>query len=804
MDENKYKSSYDDARKQTKTALDAWKKRNTQSTSSSSSLFVDDQVNKRAFLNEKLADKLNEVLESWHNNHSLDTTQKDTFQQCSEYLLEYTKNDSEATQWLNQQAKLTDLARKCADDIAAQGHFLDIKGTEDPNLESFDKLIQAFTQSDFDPLLDATRQCISNRTYKETLYNVGKNNSSTLNFTQRFLLLTCPDYVLTCDNDKSHSRKLLEDMLPNYTELFTHFLPNIDKWTDTVCLCLLYPIQFILSDTSSLSVDEKQLIQEELVTILVKQPLSKDQHEEGRVALVNTALIVLLEIVRSDHKLLGELKKRTADDNKLIENLKQISTNNSDEKMQLRAFELLSLLVPEESMKADDTTKATELFVKNFNEALEDNEDQRAEDLMKGLKGLVQNDEIKQQVVEQNALPSIIQYTKETTDNPAALEVAYALAFNPDAKTAFSEDQDFVDHVAKMKESENKDVAKAAHGIMWKLTDEEKFMKEAEEKESKEESTDDRKEPADDKKESADNKKESEDDKKESEDSVKKPEQYDMMISYCWAQKELCHRINDRLEKDGYSVWLDRDEMRGSIIESMAEAVENSKCILFCISSDYKSSTNCQAEAEYAYNRKRKMIPLVVEKDYKPDGWLGFMTGSKIYIDFADKEDDEFDEAYKLLIAEIKRQEADDSAENEEKKPADDSSTTAEGEPASEESQPPPKQTREYLSAGPVTMWTNEHVNEFLNDKELNPLVPVCKSMNGRVLHEFHQACQTTPSAMYPVINKTLDESSVPLDIFFKFIDELKEYLPPPKPRPVIHFRYYFLYPPSTTNTKTT
>ncbi|UJR19088.1 hypothetical protein I4U23_022219 [Adineta vaga] len=782
MDENKRKSSWDDVQKQAKIALDVWRKRNNQLLSSSSPVSTDEQVNKQAFLNEQLSEKLCEILEYWHINHSLDKTQKDTFQQCSEYLLEYTKNDNEATKWFDKQTKLIDLAKKCADDIASHDYYLDIKGTEDPNLESFDKFIQALTNSDCDQLLDVICRCITNNSYKETLYNVGKNNASTLTLTQQYLLITCPDYILTCDKDESQVQKLLDNMLPNYAELFTHFLPNIEKWTDTVVLCLLYPLRFILSNSSSLSLEDKRLIQEALTTILSKQPLSDSKYEEGRITLVHIALNILLEIVRSDHTLLSELKKKTANDSKLKGILKQLSNEKSDEKMQLHAFELLSFLVPEEEfVRTNDSAKVTELFVKNFNEALEDNKDETAEDLIQGLKGLVQSDEIKQQVVEQNALPSIMQYTKETTDDPTPLEVAYALSFNPDAKTTFNEDREFVDHVEKMKKSENKDVAKAAHGIMWKLEDEEKFKKEAEENESNEQTTEEKKESTDDK---------------------EKPEQYDMMISYCWAQKEVCHQINDRLEKEGYSVWLDRDEMRGSIIESMAEAVENSKCVLFCISSDYKSSANCQAEAEYAYNRKSKMIPIIVEKDYKPDGWLGFMVGSKIYIDFAGKEDEEFDEAYKLLIAEIKRQEADTSAESEVTKSADDSSKTAEAEPVPEESKPPPVQTREYLTVGPVTIWTNVHVNEFLEDNELNPLIPVCKSMNGPILFEFHQACQTTPSAMFPVINKGLDDSPLPLDLFFKFIQTLKQYLPPPKPPRGIYFQYYYIYPPSTTNTQ--
>ena len=36
-------------------------------------------------------------------------------------------------------------------------------------------------------------------------------------------------------------------------------------------------------------------------------------------------------------------------------------------------------------------------------------------------------------------------------------------------------------------------------------------------------------------------------------------------------------------------------------------------------------------EAEYAYNLDKKVIPVLVEDRYKPDGWLGFVLGTKLY-----------------------------------------------------------------------------------------------------------------------------------------------------------------------------
>lgn len=402
---------------------------------------------------------------------------------------------------------------------------------------------------------------------------------------------------------------------------------------------------------------------------------------------------------------------------------------------------------------------------------------------------LVQNDEVKQELVKQNGVTPIMKYAKEANDDPLPLEIVYAMSFNADAKKVINQDQDFVDHVKNLCESERRDVSKMAHGIVWKLEGEEKFKTNKQEK------------PKADKQEKTE--------ETAADTSAEKATKHDMMISYCWAQKELCHKINDRLEKDGYKVWLDRDEMHGSIIERMAEAIEQARFVIICMSSNYKNSINCKAEAEYAFSRKSKIIPLIVEPKYKADGWLGFLAGSKIYIDFADKEGEEFDQAYEGLIAELERQGLKDPEEdeNEEKKPETSTESKPqepeekkEPEKESEPPSPPPIQTREYLNVGPTTMWTDEHVKEFLTDNQLEQLIPVCESMDGETLMEFHRSCETVPDKVYALVNNPKEEHPVQLNTFFKFITRLRKHLPPRQPRKV-QFQYNFIYPPSDAPT---
>ena len=42
-------------------------------------------------------------------------------------------------------------------------------------------------------------------------------------------------------------------------------------------------------------------------------------------------------------------------------------------------------------------------------------------------------------------------------------------------------------------------------------------------------------------------------------------------------------------------------------------------------------------EAEYTFQLHKDIIPLMMDGKYRPDGWLGFIVGSKFWIDFSEK-----------------------------------------------------------------------------------------------------------------------------------------------------------------------
>ena len=67
------------------------------------------------------------------------------------------------------------------------------------------------------------------------------------------------------------------------------------------------------------------------------------------------------------------------------------------------------------------------------------------------------------------------------------------------------------------------------------------------------------------------------------------------MISYQWDVQRLVIQLKNKLQAEGYKVWMDIDEMGGSTLESMATAVENASVVLVCVSQKYKESPNCRS-----------------------------------------------------------------------------------------------------------------------------------------------------------------------------------------------------------------
>lgn len=44
----------------------------------------------------------------------------------------------------------------------------------------------------------------------------------------------------------------------------------------------------------------------------------------------------------------------------------------------------------------------------------------------------------------------------------------------------------------------------------------------------------------------------------------------------------------------------------------------------------------CRTEAEYAFQQRKRIVPIIMEAGYKPSGWLGALMGTRLYFDMSD------------------------------------------------------------------------------------------------------------------------------------------------------------------------
>eukprot|EP01046_Picozoa_sp_COSAG06_P043917 COSAG06_NODE_5830_length_3253_cov_113.318643_1_plen_1084_part_11 len=104
-----------------------------------------------------------------------------------------------------------------------------------------------------------------------------------------------------------------------------------------------------------------------------------------------------------------------------------------------------------------------------------------------------------------------------------------------------------------------------------------------------------------------------------------------VMASYNWDHQDVILRVVGSLQSRGYLVWVDTEQMKGATVDTMALAVEGSAVVLVGVSRAYKESSNCRMEAQYALQKKKPLVPLMLVEGYEADGWLGLLLGTSMW-----------------------------------------------------------------------------------------------------------------------------------------------------------------------------
>jgi hypothetical protein len=127
-----------------------------------------------------------------------------------------------------------------------------------------------------------------------------------------------------------------------------------------------------------------------------------------------------------------------------------------------------------------------------------------------------------------------------------------------------------------------------------------------------------------------------------------------VMLSYCWNEQAAVLAVRSALRAHGYNVWIDVEQMKGSTVDAMAQAIEGASVVLMCVSKGYKESANCRLEANYALQRGIDVVPLMMQPNYKADGWLGMALGTKLWYEItADAGSAKFSTSINGLVREL-------------------------------------------------------------------------------------------------------------------------------------------------------
>ena len=139
----------------------------------------------------------------------------------------------------------------------------------------------------------------------------------------------------------------------------------------------------------------------------------------------------------------------------------------------------------------------------------------------------------------------------------------------------------------------------------------------------------------------------------------------DIFISHAWGKDELdrdnherCKILANKLINNGYSVWIDSNDLYGNIDSSIMKGINNCKIVLVCLTKRYcdkintsainqLSNDNCYKEWNYSLFRQKIIIPVLMEPNMiniflKGQGIIQMYLNSLMFIDFTNNFDDDF------------------------------------------------------------------------------------------------------------------------------------------------------------------
>jgi hypothetical protein len=169
----------------------------------------------------------------------------------------------------------------------------------------------------------------------------------------------------------------------------------------------------------------------------------------------------------------------------------------------------------------------------------------------------------------------------------------------------------------------------------------------------------------------------------------------------------------------------------------------------------YKESPNCRAEAEYAFQLNKPIIPLYMQANYKANGWLGIILGSKIFVNFTKYEFDECMGRLRAELANVLKPVSPRLAK---------ASTVTSNQISIKIS--PVGSSTSTAEVGHATLdWDEGHVEQWMAEKNVSGTIRRnVLPCNGRILNQMLCMLESAPEFFYNSIsNNPASRDSVPV-----------------------------------------
>ncbi|CAF0910631.1 unnamed protein product [Rotaria sordida] len=694
-------------------------------------------------------------------------------------------------------------------------------------------------QSLFVRLLQPTIDCLTSTTYVQ-LFKDLKPDSTSLTELQKLFLIKCPYFLETYNGPHMEKsiEQVLKTMLPRYVSILDKNIKQIKKWHGPMMRSIRHLLTTLIFAegyfTVYLSNGSLGSLINHLLYLISEPTLIKKLHntpENQETLLIDAALRVFSVLIYEPDAL---------DYIKICKSARifRALTSISSESIVLNAYMMLASTIDKNDIKElnIDLSQLTFNILNLLYNAVESQNKTNLNDqvntgninrniiqLAQILKSLIQYEQVKNEILKQNALRFLIQCSQKFTGltKEFFLECLWKLSSNEQVVQEMSQNSKFIlslkdipkpiisdtqennsllhshsfnrrrrnNTVISSDDIANNEIYKMANRLLQNLVNESKFQE---------------------------NEQKSNGELKHINDG--KISKYHIMISYCYDDKDMAYKIQEFLANEGYNIWFKRDNPHEQTTDIQTEVIDNSTLIVLCISNSYKRDNQCQNVAEYAFNSKRPILPLIVRAGYTNDGWLTTIINKHRPIDFATSD---FKMASSLLIQDInqhvkkkvsyveataitptnveqmihsstpvhsnrQQQKSFENGISRSITPAHNVVTVEKSSksPINSNSRPITPGTapitsvssfvningkinfpEEFLKrdtrnstyhSSSINHWKRKEILDFLYDSNLNLMMPICESMTGCALIRFFRMCQEKPSRLYSQINHEL------------------------------------------------